>query len=301
MDFKDVQICRMLSINSRISYREMGDALSLSVNSIHKRIQALQDSGIINRYIIAPRLKMLDALVVMVFGTSVTGNMKETIRLLGENPNTYRVVLATGNYLYVHGILRKISDMEGYISFVSRIGEMENAEMGIASNPEKMEISLSRLDYQIIKSLGTDSRKDLSEVSEELGISTKTIKRRFQRMLEAGAILPSIEFNPAASGAVICTIHLVLNKGVNKSDAVAYLQNEQKANLLGVAGLDNHPELIIFSAWAANMKELKALQDSIEASGRFRTAVPYVFYSTHNFDTWKDRIIDDRASAESQT
>ena len=282
MDDKDVQICKILASNSRVSYREIGAALDLSVNSVHKRIQALLHSGVINRFILAPSLKLLDAIVVIVFGPSSTANMKQTIEDLGANPNTYKIVLATGNFLYVHGILRKVSDMEKYISFVRSVGSMHGAETGIVSSPERLDTPLSKLDYLIVQALNADARRDLSEVSKEIGVSTKTVKRRLERMIAAGIIIPSIEFNPAMSGSVMCMLHLLL-------------ANHQR-NLLGIGGVENHPDLLFFNAWASNMKELKDLQESIEGSGLFRASTPHVFYSNHIFDSWKDKAISDRAS-----
>jgi DNA-binding Lrp family transcriptional regulator len=290
MDIIDVQICKMLALNSRTPYREIGNRFNLSVNSIHKRIQALTRSGVINRFIARPSLKLLDATVLLIFAKSKSRNITKTIKQLGSNSNTYRIVLAAGNVLYVHGVIRKMSEMERYISFVTSQGEMEESELGIVSSSEKMDVTLSALDYQIMRSLSEDSRKDLSGVSKELGVSTRTVKRRLDRMMDAGAINLSIEFNPAASSSVTAMIHLKLGSLIDKQAVIAQILNRHQDNVLSIAGLDNHPDVLIINFWTGNMKELREIQDELEGTGNLKAVVPHIFYNSYIFKSWMDDI-----------
>ena len=59
-------------------------------------------------------------------------------------------------------------------------------------------IALSRTDLEIIASLQADTRKSNRKVSEELGISSKTVKRRLTRMASQGAVWPLATLNVAA-------------------------------------------------------------------------------------------------------
>ncbi len=50
MDNIDVVLIQLLLANSRRSYGELAGQLGLSVNAVHKRIQALIEAGIIRKF-----------------------------------------------------------------------------------------------------------------------------------------------------------------------------------------------------------------------------------------------------------
>jgi DNA-binding Lrp family transcriptional regulator len=49
MDKTDIALSMLLLNNSRLPHRELAEKLGLSVNAVHKRIQALKDAGITPR------------------------------------------------------------------------------------------------------------------------------------------------------------------------------------------------------------------------------------------------------------
>ncbi len=51
---------------------------------------------------------------------------------------------------------------------------------------------MDKLDFEIIKKLIDDSRIPFSTISSELGVSTDTIIRRYNKLKETGAIKPTI-------------------------------------------------------------------------------------------------------------
>jgi DNA-binding Lrp family transcriptional regulator len=59
-------------------------------------------------------------------------------------------------------------------------------------------ITLSKTDLQIVASLQEDARKSNQRVSEELGVSSKTVKRRMIKMVSQGAVWPVAELNVGA-------------------------------------------------------------------------------------------------------
>lgn len=50
MDNFDVKILSYLQNEGRASYQEVGDAVGLSLSACHKRVKALEQSGVIERY-----------------------------------------------------------------------------------------------------------------------------------------------------------------------------------------------------------------------------------------------------------
>jgi DNA-binding Lrp family transcriptional regulator len=47
MDEVDIRLCGLLMVNSRTPYRELAEALGLSLQAVHRRIQVMQEVGVI--------------------------------------------------------------------------------------------------------------------------------------------------------------------------------------------------------------------------------------------------------------
>ncbi len=73
--------------NSRLTYREISDYLGLSVNAIYKRVQALINLRIIEKF--AARLKpfAINAIYSFIFGQPNAQDMDNAISKLGKYDN----------------------------------------------------------------------------------------------------------------------------------------------------------------------------------------------------------------------
>ena len=54
-----------------------------------------------------------------------------------------------------------------------------------------------QLDYKIIRELDQDSRTPSTEIARKLGVNERTIRKRIDRLVESGAIHPTIVVDPA--------------------------------------------------------------------------------------------------------
>ena len=74
--------------------------------------------------------------------------------------------------------------------------------------PTKVD-GLTNTDWQIIKSLRYDAFKPLSNVASELGLTTKTVRNRFDRMVQNNAIIIVPVVNPAEIADTITYVLLI--------------------------------------------------------------------------------------------
>ncbi|MGH9984047.1 MAG: winged helix-turn-helix transcriptional regulator [Nitrososphaeraceae archaeon] len=66
-----------------------------------------------------------------------------------------------------------------------------------------MQIHLDPIDILIIKSLLKDGRKSFRQISRETGISTRTVKARFDKLVNTGfikSVSPVLDFSKAKGG-----------------------------------------------------------------------------------------------------
>jgi DNA-binding Lrp family transcriptional regulator len=65
MDKTDITLIMMLAANSRLACSELAEKLNLSVNAVHKRIQALIEQGIIAKF--TAKVSLLGAQATIVY------------------------------------------------------------------------------------------------------------------------------------------------------------------------------------------------------------------------------------------
>jgi DNA-binding Lrp family transcriptional regulator len=302
MDKTDVILTQLLLRNSRLSYSELADMLGLSINAVHKRIRELTESGIIRAFTAKVSLSSLKALHILVFGRSETQSA-EAREKLGKHDSTYWVAVAGGNYLYVGAYLQNISELEPYVAYVKKEAQMSDPTVGIVHSDSGFPFLLTPrdailypLDYQIIYALHKSSRKLVSEVAEELGISAKTVRRRLLRMIREGLAELSIEWYPDASNDIMTLFHLHLKAPEDKSKVGSLLIKKYAPNALFFWSFSNLPNHLICVVWASTMKELKDLRESFENEGVFESIVPNILYTCYIFDTWRDKLVLERGA-----
>jgi DNA-binding Lrp family transcriptional regulator len=107
MDRADVSLCIFLMTNSRTPYHELAAKLGLSINTVHKRISAMTNSGIIRTFTAHPTLVSLGAVAVWVFGRSKTAHPGDAhLRLNADDRTNWVVANSEGGHIYVGGYLR---------------------------------------------------------------------------------------------------------------------------------------------------------------------------------------------------
>jgi DNA-binding Lrp family transcriptional regulator len=300
MDETDLVLSMLLLQNSRLSYRELADRLGLSVNAVHKRIRTLVEQGVIRAFTAKISIDMLKAVPLVVFGRSEAQSF-EAAEKLREHGFTYWLGVAGGNYLYLGVYLRNIAELESYVDFIRKEAKMPDPTVGIEpdvsafqSPPASREATLYPLDYQIIYALHKNSRKLISKVAEELGVSARTVRRRLSRLIREGLIELSIEWYPDASNDVMTIFHLQLKASADKNKAVSLLMEKYSPYTIFFWSFSNLPNQLVGVVWTNTMKQLRDIQRSIRSEGIFESVIPNILYTGYIFDTWRDKLVQEK-------
>lgn len=303
MDRTDLNLSRLLLVNSRRPYRELAEELNLSVPAVHTRIQAMQEAGVIEAFTARISLAYLAAPTAIVFGVSDASDPAEVSKRLGKEEHTYWTSIAGGNFLYVGGYLRDLSELEGYAAFVAKEAGMPSATVGLMPAPPlpsgaEDRYALDHLDYRILNALHKDARRALTEVAEEVGASAKTTARHLERMTREGAVDFSVNWYPDASDDILSVFHLRLKRGEDKPSAMALLYNRYGPDLLFVFPYSNLPNLLFAAFWTNSMKGLKDLRERVGKEAPFESVMTNVLYTGRIFDTWRDALLREKAASK---
>ncbi len=189
--------------------------------------------------------------------------------------------------------------MEGLVSFVKKEAELPNPTVGImaaAPYPQPLKIdsadlTLCDLDSRIIYSLKDNSRRDLSEVAAEVGVSTKTVKRRLSRMIENWLIELGLEWYPDKSNDIITMVDVKLKPETDPA-AVFQLLKKYSPNALFFWAYSNLPNVATYTVWTNNMSELLMLREGLEKEPTVASVDPNILYIGYIFSTWRDRLLE---------
>lgn len=301
MDETDLRICQILIVNSRLPHREIAERLGLSVQAVHRRIQSLFEEGVIRAFTARISLGHLNAINAYVFGTPELTSFPEVTKRLGANDSTANAVATSGNGLFLVVLLRNLADLEGYVDFVRKAVSMPSPGVAIEGTTQFLNApdrlagawtdSLSGLDLRILRSLHRDSRKAVEDVSAEIGVSAKTVKRHLDRMIAEGAVEFGIDFEPASSPGIGAFINLDLKPGADRGAVRRELAGELGSRLFTITTCSNLPDTLMMMAWSPTNLKHTELVDRIGAHPAAAAVRSHLVQQSHTFETWRDRML----------
>ena len=292
MDNVDIILLQLLLANSRVSYAKLAEKLGLSVNAVHKRIQSLIEAGVIHKF--TAKLGPLAANFVNIFisGTSSLSSFRDLPDKLKTQGS-----IGGGKYLYIGAYLKRIDELEPLVNYVKKEAGISEPTVGIMSSPmglfpaepKPSDLALYDLDYAIIRSLKDNSRKAVSDVADELGVSAKTVRRRLSRMIKNWLIELSLEWYPDASNDIITLFAVHLKPDVDMSKAQG-IPRKYFPNMLFWWSFMNMPGVLTCAVWTNTMKKLQEIRENLEKEESVLSVVPNILYVGYIFSTWRDKI-----------
>jgi len=301
MDKTDVILCELLLADSRTSYRELADQLGLSVNAVHKRIQAMVEIGVIRDFTTRLGMSGLHGLTVIMFGKSEQFSLEDVKRDLQASGKVYWLAVTGADFLVVGAYLKGLEELEPLIRFVKEACHMASPFVGIMAppplpHPEEASKGMQRVDYQIVASLHKDSRKTIAQVASELNLSAKTVRRRLAWMERNQLLEFSIDWYPDASNDIMTLFQIFVAPGQEAWKVGYKMVKDFAPHFLFPMLFSNAPEMFFAFVWTPTTKELRQLRESLDRSEGVQRIVPNIIYSGLIFDTWRDRMIEQKAS-----
>ncbi len=301
MDETDLRLLGILNTNSRMPFRELAEKLGISVQAVHKRVRALDETGVIVHYTANLSLKYLKAVPVGIGGRTKAASPSEAARGLGGDDST-SIVHVSGDYLSIMVMLRSIGDLDRYVEFVKREAQMVEmaillpSAMGFTS-PEKQSAAvevpeLTPLDFRIVRSLRWDSRKETVDIAEDVGASVKTVKRHLARMVGDGAVEFSTEFDLGAQNGTVSMVRIDLGPGSDKGRFLGDMRSRFGPRIIYMGFHSNVPDGMFMFVWSASQKVSREMEASFRENPRIAAFSNMLIQDKHQFPTWRDRLLE---------
>ncbi|MDW5564221.1 MAG: AsnC family transcriptional regulator [Methanomassiliicoccus sp.] len=308
MDELDLRAYQMLTVNARITYREMSETLGVNVPTAHGRIKGLIDNGIFTRFYATISPSYLNAVTAQISGVSrfkplgphlqdlVKKDFVEKAFIFGSNLIIVKVIVPRYEFLgnaveHVHDAL-DLQDFQVMLPASVSVGGVPIHNKFVGSK------ELAPMDYRIINALHDDSRRPLVDVAEELDVSVKTVKGRLDRLIESRAIDFGIHWSPEKSSGIAFVVMIDLKPETNKEAFARVLNERFGPHIILTMQYHNKPNFMTAKCWFPTMDRHSEFVSEVEGMGVVKSVNSRVIQSTHLYETWRDRVLRERADAK---
>lgn len=303
MDDVDRMLVLLICENPRMQNRELAKRLGVSRQAVHHRMDALTKTGAFKRMKATVSANYVNAVPAAVWGRSKTTTIDETLDRLGENEFVGRVVVAGGNFLYVLGCLRDTSELDNYVEFVKRVGEIPEPTVGMATpnagimpdwidggNRKRIYKELSHLDLQIIASLKDDARKPIPVIARSLRVSAKTVRRHLENMRIDGSLDFDVPWDFPPGEDMFTVVHVTLRSDAEKSKVGKRLLSKDPIHAYYFRSFSNLPSFLLGLISSDKMSEIRKILREIGEDEDVLTVTPNLIYYERTYDNWFERL-----------
>jgi DNA-binding Lrp family transcriptional regulator len=296
MDDTDLRLIQLLVWNPRATYRELGDALGLTVQAAHRRMTALVDSKVILGTATSIAMPYLDATSVVIWGRSPL-NRDGAAAAFNDDPRISSILLGSGGMIYVYAVLRRISELDDLLGAVRAKAGMAELKIGLellkrnGTRPSTVaEDPLTDLDLRIVAAMSRDARKPAAEVAKEIGVTAATVNRRLSRLMEIGALEFTTLLHPGFSGDIVAIMQIDLRQGSDRQQLIVRLRSALGPAAEFYRTFSNLPELVTCVAWTKSLKELEDISKLISRDPTVMKVLPDIMYTGWYHPTWRDMM-----------
>ncbi len=207
MDSLDIRIFRSLGILSydhescdfsRLNPWVIAKKLGANGRTVKLRMHKMQESGFINHFQIYPNLRYLGLNAAgYVFEVGDVVRKYEAISNCSLSDGINEIHNFIGTKVCIEFTYGDNRDETRKVELLRRLTQCDSPVKIYDRFMPPVDIALTRLDWRIIKTLRYNALMDLSHAASELGLSPKTVRRRFDRMARNNAVQVFPIVNPA--------------------------------------------------------------------------------------------------------
>lgn len=295
MDEKDLEILKLLLFDGRMTYESIAKKVKLTPYLVKNRIKLLVDLGVI--------MKFVTNLNFLIFKKSVcytladvkpNTDQQELIERIGQLDEVSGGAISLQNKMQIIHIYSDDYDFKKNLEKLMEFEEIQNMENFILLIPPSLGFKSERLnktDWKIINSIKDNCRKSDVEIANELGISSKTVKRRLKYLRENNIILFMIDLDTSAadflSYLLIVKFQRIAAESLSKVMKIVknYFYMWRVAN----------QEAFIFTVFIDKLRDIDEQVKEIKEIPYVKEVVSFVPTKMFYFENWIDKLIKNNA------
>jgi DNA-binding Lrp family transcriptional regulator len=296
LDKLDLKIISLLSVNCRISYRNISSIVDLTPNAVKIRVNKMISNGIIKDFIVRVNPYLFG------YKKEYSLTIRNSSRKIKEEDIVNRLSLVGDLLVYAKQlggssicILALKSDAQDKIEVIKDLLKPAVIEKAIIANYRETPIQIKSSDLKIIKNLLMNPRMQVEDIAKYTSLSTKTVARWFERM-KKNQILQFTIIRDMSSTQLIGYIEFALLINIDRSffrGVYETISREMEEHLLFIPNL--YQNNIIFAVlFCANIPTLDLILTRLQSYNGVQKIELFITTKLTFYQDWLKKEIDKR-------
>jgi DNA-binding Lrp family transcriptional regulator len=221
LDLIDKGILSDLLENCRITYEELSRKHGISANAVKKRVQKLEESGVIHCYSIRLSLAMLDA--QFLFGLLQTDGSQDEeafVNKIGENPSIVAAAAySDGHYALLAEYVSTVELME-LGSHLRTLDGVEDIELHTLVSKRGTKTDLSTNHLRVLYYLRKNPRISIVDLARESGMTARRVRRLITELVEGESVIFTANLELGEAGSIPFLARVAWNERIADYEAV---------------------------------------------------------------------------------
>jgi DNA-binding Lrp family transcriptional regulator len=312
MDALDIRILRAMGIRpyerrpkhpDAMKPSHLAKAVDTTVVTVKERVARMEEAGILAGYQIYPNFRHLG---VTAGGYFFQLPDRDTRRSVVDQMAKLEGLLELHDFLgggvCADFVFAGPEDLASKLAFLSRCTGDYGPRPFYEREMPNVRRALTPLDWRILQALRGQAKKPLVEVAEAIGVSGRTVKRRYEAMAQEGSffITPRIDASKAG-GLILFELLFYLRPDARPETLNAILKSFDDRQVYtyrpASAALGNF-DMLLFARNSGEIEELRRQGEAI--AGVLRTEA-WIFQGFFDYQVWLDEQIATRAAVSVPT
>jgi Lrp/AsnC family transcriptional regulator, regulator for asnA, asnC and gidA len=293
LDSIDRKILRDLLVDGRKSFSEIADECKINKSSVTRRYKQMVTKGIIVGATVQNSTSCYDRKLIIIFLLIVERGKTDEVLPLLKMPQIVQVFpFQADPFICVWAVAKDADEVKTIQTCLQRLQFVNQVEpeifLGTRNQPENLSIfgdcgkteqkiienktRIDEIDRLLIEKLSFNGRVAFSQISKELGITTETVSRRYEKLRNNGDIRVVIQIDLRKLGYVafaFCNLKFamasreILDKLSNIADITQIQISNGKFDYALIIMIKDIESYLAIQNAIKNMPELSRMEYSI--------------------------------------
>ena len=297
-DNQDIRIIRALASphsfqwDVRISFANVAKRLALDEETVRNRLRRMNEVGFLQGWQLVLNPSMLGRKAAMVeLGVNAPESKPRAISRLRLLESVTLIDDFYGNKLAVQVLYVNVGTLERQVQLIASLCDWRTPVWWKLGFPP-CDLTPTRTDWRIIQALRQNARGRLSDVSRDLRISTRTVKRHLQHLVEGNAFYLDPVLDLGKVGGVRCRLWVVCE--ANKKEAVDQMILSGLPRIISThTAPQEYSLIVVHCSNASEVQEISQWVGKLEGVKEVRSNIDVEHIHVHE---WLDGEIEKRLS-----
>ena len=294
MDARDAELVAALLRCCRTPLEDVAEKLGISIAATHKRLMAMEESGLIRRHRALVNPRLVGASAWYVRAATETVPTVELIDAVGAHPAVFQVIILSHRNIGITAVFRaeeggEREEFEPFLRQQKVIAEAFRAfELPVRQHSELTEEAC-----RVLAGMAYDARRPLSWLARKTKLPQRRVSAVVDALIRDGAVIFTLDLSTGASSGTWAELEV---EGVNVAAELSAV-TQSRRHLLWLSQFAGTQTWYAW-VWCESAGALQTLVESL-TSRSLIVKEAGVILSTHGYPVWVHDELVHRAQASS--